>query len=153
MDLVDTTLVDQPIVLIVTDLALFTSFELLPGLLFDHSRVGIQVLPLQTYFLELLGQTGFLFSLLFLFVFNLAVHLEKALLTGCLSLGRQCSCIVLFFHSSRIILGFPPIASLFNLFRLFHQLSGLLFLACQIGLPLELHLLHSLSLVELKALS
>lgn len=46
VNLVDTTLIDQPIVLIVSDLTLLTSFKLLPCLLFDHSSVGIQILSL-----------------------------------------------------------------------------------------------------------
>ena len=84
VDLVDTALIDQPIVLVVTDLALFASLKLLPGLFFNHRCVCIQVLPLQSDLLQLLGKTSFLFSLLLLLVLDLAVHLEKALLACCL---------------------------------------------------------------------
>ena len=84
MDLVDTALVDQSIILVVTDLALFASLKLLPGLFLNHRCICIQVLPLQSDLLQLLGKTSFLFSLLLLLVLDLAVHLEKALLACCL---------------------------------------------------------------------
>lgn len=41
INLVDTTLINESIVLVVTNLALFTSLKLLPGLLFNHGSICI----------------------------------------------------------------------------------------------------------------
>ena len=46
VDLIDLALLDQPLILIVTDLSLFACLELLPCLLFDHSGIRIEILPL-----------------------------------------------------------------------------------------------------------
>ena len=129
--------------------AIFARFKLRPGLFFNHNRVGIQVLPLQTDFFQLLCQTSFLFSLLFLFLFNLSMNLKKALFTSYLSFRCQCSCIILFLLSACIILGLPSIARHLNLLCPFHKLNSLFFLACQVFLSLELYRLTSCILCRL----
>ena len=88
LDLVVGALVNQPLVLIVANLSLFASLELLPGLLFHHGGVCIQILTLQPDFFELLGKSRFLFSLLLLLLFDLAMYFQKAFLLRSLSLGR-----------------------------------------------------------------
>ena len=76
VDRVDLALVDQGIVLVVSDLALLARLQLLPGLLFDHSCVGIKVLSLQSDLFQLLGKARLLFSLLLLLCLNLTVNLK-----------------------------------------------------------------------------
>ena len=88
LDLVVGALVNQPLVLIVANLSLFACLELLPGLLFHHGGVRIQILTLQPDFFELLGKSRFLFSLLLLLLFDLAMYFQKTFLPGSLSLGR-----------------------------------------------------------------
>ena len=100
-----------------------------------------------------MGKSCFLFTLLLLLILNLAVHLEKALLASCLSFSCQGSCIVLFFLPAGIILSLPSVAGLFDLLCFFHELSGLLLLARQVSLPLELYLLLMLPLVEFESFS
>ena len=46
LDLIECTLVNQSLILVVADLTLFTSLELLPGLFLNHSCIGIEVLTL-----------------------------------------------------------------------------------------------------------
>ena len=48
---VDFTLLNQLLVLAVTDFSLFTSFKLLPSFHFDHGRIGVKVLALEFDFL------------------------------------------------------------------------------------------------------
>ena len=88
LDLVVGALVNQPLVLIVANLSLFASLKLLPGLLFHHGGVSIQILTLQPDFFELLCKSRFLFSLLLLLLFDLAMYFQKTFLPGSLSLGR-----------------------------------------------------------------
>lgn len=87
MNLIELALINESVVLIVADLTLLASLKLLPCLLLNHGRVGIQVLPLQADFLELLGQASLLFTLLFLLGLDLAMHLKKAFLSSSLSLS------------------------------------------------------------------
>jgi len=44
---VDLALLYETVVLVISDLTLFSCLELLPGFLFDHSSVGIEILSLQ----------------------------------------------------------------------------------------------------------
>lgn len=153
LDFIDTALVDQSIVLIVTNLSLFSSFELLPSLLFDHGCVRVQVLPLQSDLLQFLRQAGLFLSLLLFFLLNLAVRLQEALLPSSLRPRRQNLSIILFLKPLGIVLSLSPVAGLFNLLGFFHQLGSLLLLSCQVGLAFEFHLLFCLSFIELETLS
>jgi hypothetical protein len=83
VDLIGLALVDQSVILVVTNLTLFTRFKLLPGLLLDHSCVSIEVLPLKADLLELLCKASLFLTFLFLLGFNLAVSLKKSLLARC----------------------------------------------------------------------
>jgi len=153
VDLVDSALRDQPVVLIVTNLALFSCFQLPPGLLLNHCGISIQVLPLQSNLFKFLGQAGVFLSLLLLFVFNLSMRLLETFLASCLSPGCKRGLIVLLLLSARIILSLPSVASFFNFPCIIHELGSFLLLSSEVSFPFELDLLHRLSFVELKALS
>ena len=128
VDLVDLALVNKSVVLVVSDLALFASLELLPGLLFDHSRICIEILPLQADFLQLLCQTSLFFALLFLLGLNLTMDFKKTFLFGSLCpLGEQCSGILLL-SPAGVVLSLSSHASLFDLAGLLHQFGRLLLL-------------------------
>ena len=153
MDLVNPALLDQSSVLLVAQHALLTSLKLLPGLLFDHGSVSVQVLSLQAYLLELLSESSLLFSFLLLLGLDLSVHLQEALFPGGLRLGGESVGIVLLLETASVVLGLPSNTSLFNLLRLFHEPLGLLLLASQVSLPFKFSLLLHLSLLELESLT
>lgn len=67
-DFVDFALANQLLVLVVSDLPLFAGLKLLPGFLFNHCSVGIQVLSLQLNLLQLFGKS-FLLNLFVCFLF------------------------------------------------------------------------------------
>ena len=83
-NLVQSALINQSLILVVSDLTLFTSFELLPSLFFDHCSICIKVLSLKSNLLQLLSQSSLLFSLSLFLLFNLSMNLKKAFFTSCL---------------------------------------------------------------------
>ena len=103
MDLVDSALLDQSPVLFVAQHALLTSLKLLPGLLFNHGSVGVQVLSLQADLFKLLSKTSLFLSLLLLLGLNLSVHLQETLLSGGLRLGSKIVGIVLLLKATCIV--------------------------------------------------
>ena len=86
LNLIVSALVNQPLVLIVANLALFASLKLLPRLLFNHSGIRIQVLTLKSDLFELLGKASLFLSFLSLLGLNLAVHFQEAFLSRSLGL-------------------------------------------------------------------
>ena len=153
VDLVDLALVDQPVVLVIADLALLASLELLPGLLLNHGRVCVQVLPLKSYFFQLLGQTSLFFTFLFLLGLNLAVHFKKTLFFGSLRPRSQQVLVVLLLPPTSIVLSLASHACLLNLAGIIHEFGRFLLLLGHVGLPLEFNLLELLALVEFEALA
>ena len=120
VDLIDTALIDQSLVLIVADLAFLTRFELLPGLLFHHGGISIEILSLEANLLQFLSKSCFFLSLFLLLGLDLAMNLKKTLLFGCLSLRSQGSCIILLLGAAGIISSLTSLTSLLNLFGFFH---------------------------------
>ena len=153
LDLVETALIDKPLVLVIADLAFFTSLKLLPGLLFDHGGVGIEVLTLKSDFLQLLSETSLFRSLRHLLLLNLAMSFEQTFLTSCFGPRRQSYCIVLLFLSAGVILSLAASTSLFNLGSFLHKLLSFLLFASHVSLTLEFNILILLPLLELKSLT
>ena len=153
LDLVETALIDKPLVLVIADLAFFTSLKLLPGLLFDHGGVGIEVLTLKSDFLQLLSETSLFCSLRRLLLLNLAMSFEQTFLTSCFGPRRQSYCIVLLFLSAGVILSLAASTSLFNLGSFLHKLLSFLLFASHVSLTLEFNILILLPLLELKSLT
>lgn len=82
-DLVKTTLLNQPLVLSISDLTLGSSFEFLPSLLFNHCAVGVEVLALELDLIEFFGETIFLSFLVIFLLFDLFENFELALFSSC----------------------------------------------------------------------
>ena len=74
-DLVDLALIDESLILVVSDLPLLAILELFPCLVLHHGGIGVQVLSLQFYLLQLLSQSLIFFPLLFLLLVDLLVDL------------------------------------------------------------------------------
>ena len=87
IDCVDLTLLDKTIILVVSNLTLFTCLELLPGFFFNHRCVGIKILSLQPDLFKFLGEPFFLLALLLLLLRDLVVDLKKAFLADSLLSG------------------------------------------------------------------
>jgi len=152
LNLVHLALVDQPLVLVITQHSFLACFEFFPGFLFNHGCVGIEVLALEFDFLEFFGKTFVFFSLLALLLVDLLVCFKKTLFTGFFLLRHESLKISLLFVSSRVIGLFALLASFLNLSRLFHEFLSLLLFLGQVGLSLEVDLLLEFALVELEAL-
>ena len=153
LDLVESALIDQPLILVVPDLTLLTGLELFPGLLFDHGSIGVEVLTLKSDLLELLSQASLLLALRLLLLLNLSVHLKQALLASGLGPSRQSGSIVVLLLTTSVILGLAALASLLDLRSLLHEALRLLLLAGHVSLTLEFDILLVLSLLELKTLT
>ena len=152
-DAVRLALVDQLLVLFVTDLSFGTRLELLPGLLLNHGRICVHVLTLKADFLELLGEALVGLLLVLLLLLDLIVGFDKALLTHLSALLlERISSIILGLALSIIILS-TLVARILN-FRLgLLQVISFLVFASQVVLPLLLSILLDLAPVELDALA
>lgn len=118
VDLIECTLINKSIVLVVADLTLLASLKLLPGLFLDHRGVSIQVLTLQPDLFKFLREASFLLPLLFLLCLDLAMDFEKTLLTSCFGSHRQSHHVVLLLLPPSIVLGLTASARLLNLGRI-----------------------------------
>ena len=152
-DLVQCALINQSLILVVSDLTLFTSFKLLPSLFFNHCSICIKVLTLKSNLLKLLGQSSLLFSFCLFLLFNLSMNLKKAFFTSCLCSLSQSSSIILLLLSASVILSLAAATSFLDFSSFLHEALGFLFLASHVCFSLEFNILRVFSLLELKALS
>lgn len=79
-DLVDLALPNKLVVLTVSDLAFFSSLELLPRLHFDHGCVGVFILLFELELFQLFSKPFLKLSLLDLFLVDSLMGFEEALL-------------------------------------------------------------------------
>ena len=152
-DLIAFALFDESVILVVSDLAFFTSLKFLPSFLFYHGSVCIQVLSLKSNFFQFLGKACFFISLLFLFLINLAMCLEETLLSCCLRFRSQSFSCSVFTVPSLIILLLSTNSGIFNLFRFLDQLLCFLFFAREISLSFECNLLFSFPFIPFQSFS
>lgn len=151
-DAIDLALVYESNVLLVPYLPLSPSFQLLPSLLLNHGCICIHVLPLESDFLELLGESLILILLILLLLADLLIGIPEALLSNGLLLRLQGIKLFLLLLSAEVVLGFPFVTCLLDLGCGVQKLGSLLVLAGQVVLSLLLDILLKLAFVELDAL-
>ena len=76
-DFVALALLDESVILVVSDLAFFSSLKFLIRLLFNHGSVGVQVLSLKSDLLQFLSETCLFSSFLLLLLVNLSMRFEE----------------------------------------------------------------------------
>ena len=86
-DTIEFTLIDQFDVLVVSNHSFSTQLKLVPSFLFNHSSIGIVVLPLETNFLFLLSQLGISLLLVLLLLLDFLVSLNELLFSNLLLSG------------------------------------------------------------------
>ena len=74
-------LIDQSLVLNVSNLALSTSFKFFPGFLFDHGCVGVHVLSLESDLFEFFGESVILIFFVLLLLVDHFILLYQQLLS------------------------------------------------------------------------
>lgn len=79
---IELALLNESIVLDVSDLSFSSSFELLPCLLLNHCCIGVHVLSLQSDLLEFLCKPSILFLFIFLLLIDLFICFDQAFLTN-----------------------------------------------------------------------
>ena len=119
---VEFALVNEAVVLAVSDLTLGTCFQLLPGLLFNHGSVGVHVLALQTYFLELLSESSIFSCLVLLFLVYFFISLYESLVSNGFLLGFQLLLLFFFLLAARIVFSLALEASFLDFRSCFEEI-------------------------------
>ena len=152
-DTIELALINQSVVLIISDLSFRSSFKLFPCLLLNHCSVCIHILSLQSDLFQLLGQPGILFLFILLLFIYLFICFNETLLTNLFLLLVQLLLGPQFLLSLLVICNFPLVSGLLNFGSSAQELFRCCIFPCKIFLPLLLSFLFELPLVEFNSLS
>jgi len=133
--------------LFVSDLSFSTCFKLFPGLLFNHSSVGIHVLSVESDLLQFLGESFILsFLVKFLFIY-LLISFNQSLFSHFFFLLFHVLLLLQLNFTSMIIFLFSLISCLLNFCSCINQFFCLFILFSEIILSLIFNILFDLSLL------
>lgn len=113
-NLIKAALINEFSILVVSDLALSTSFKFFPSIFFNHCCISIHILSIQSNFFQLFCKSFvFFFLILLLFTYFLICFLKIFLPNLSFFLLKLLSCSF-FILSSFIIIFFSFLSSFFN---------------------------------------
>jgi len=140
-DLICTALLNQFVILCITNHALFALLKALPLLIFDHCRVGIHILTLELDLFKFFSQSGVLLCLVQLLSWNLGVGCLEALLTCSLSCHLLVHIILL--AALLYCLGWlvASFTCLFDPLWIFHQCLRVTFLLSKVAVTFKFEFL------------
>ena len=134
-DFIDSALLKQLKVLVVTDGSLLAYLQLLPCFILNHSGVCVQVLPLQLNLFKFFCESLLLLALDLLLRRYYVVHFDKSFFTSRYTSGFSNSGIFCLLFPPQISLNFTLLPCFFYLVCIFDQSDGFALFLCQVLFP------------------
>ena len=134
-DFIDSALLTQLEVLVVTDGPLLAHLQLFPCFILNHGGVCVQVLPLQLNLFKFFCESLLLLALYLLLRRYYVVHFQKSFFTSRYTGGFSNSGIFCLLFPPQISLNFTFLPCFFYLVCIFDQSDGFALFLCQILFP------------------
>lgn len=135
--------------MVITDLSFLPRLKLLPCLLLDHSRISIQVLPLQLNLFKFLCKALFFVLFVCFFLIDVFISLNQSLFSNLLFLFFQGQGVLLLLFPPIVILMLALDPSSLNRCGIIHKQFRFFFFFLKVNFSFKINILLAFTFVEL----